>query len=337
MERYHEGLNVLHIPSELHGWVEENRSTLRRMQERLLAERTARAQPDKDDKIITSWNALMISALARAAQALNRSDYAASAAKAGQFILDHMQDGTTLLRIYRGKTGRQAAFLDDHAYLAVAFLDLYDATLDSKWLAAAEDLTRRMIDRFWDDHHGGFFATAAYHQQVLVRSKPGTDASLPSGNALAATALLRLGTLLGNQGYQQCAAQVLERHWQMMQNNPRMAMTMLLTADQFLHPAVEIAIVGEADRQETRVLVRTVHRRYMPAKSLVLLEPGHERERSLTASLPQLKDKTPVDGMPAAYVCVQNSCQPPVTSAAALERLLDDAGIPSPPAQEGER
>jgi len=215
---------------------------------KLFAVREKRVHPGKDDKVIVAWNGLMIDALARAAGALGEPRYAAAAAKAADFLHDNLlRDDGRLLHTWRHGKAKLDAYLDDYAALAGGLISLYEATFDSHRLDEAARLADVMLAQFADAEGGGFFYTADDHEQLIARTKDVTDASVPSSNALAATALARLGKLTGKASYADAAKGAMEAAVGMMKQAPTAMGQMLLAVDFQLGPTYELVFAGGAD------------------------------------------------------------------------------------------
>ncbi len=310
--------------------------------ERLYAVREQRVRPGLDDKQLTSWNALMISALAETGATLRRSDYLEAATTCAQFLLAQRRDqGGRLLR-----TDRLPGHLDDHAYLLEALLTLYEATFDPRWYHHAVALADEIIRRFSDGERGGFFTTADDHDPLPVRRKDLDDAPIPSGNSSAAFGLQRLALLSGAGRYERFAIGVLRLAYPLAGRHPQAFGHLLAAADFYLARVKEVAIVGPG----AGALLHTVRAEYRP--HLVLAGapdsecapgpgPGPGAEAVLdresapgpnnapgaddapgTDGVPLLDGREPVDGHAAAYVCEHFICQAPVTSPAELAALL---------------
>jgi uncharacterized protein YyaL (SSP411 family) len=272
--------------------------------------RAKRVWPGLDDKRLASWNALMISALADAGAVLERDDYLDAARKAADFVLTEMRDESgRLLRTWKDGRGRLNAYLEDHAYLVEALLTLYEATFEPRWFAAARELADAMIERFADDERGGFFDTASDHEQLVARRKSLEDNPIPAGNSSAAYGLLRLAALTGERAYEQRALGVLRLLHTIAGEHPQAFAHLLQALDFHFAPVKEVAIVGA----DARPLERVVRDRFRPHLVLAGGEPD---------GVPLLKDRTPVDGHAAAYVCENFACRRPVTEPDELEALL---------------
>ncbi len=273
---------------------------------RLYAIRSERIRPGLDDKQLTGWNALMISALAEAGAVLERGDYVEAAATCASFLLsERRNDDGELLR-----TGSIPAFLEDHAFLLEAMITLYETTFDPRWYREAVTIADQIIARFEDGERGGFFTTATNHERLAARRKDLEDSPIPSGNSSAASGLLRLALLSGEGKYERHALGVLRLLYPLAVRHPTAFGHFLRAVDFYLAPVREVAIIGpEAD-----ALVRVVRGAYRPH---VVLAGG------AADGVPLLEGRTPVDGLAAAYVCEHFVCQAPVTSAEELAQALE--------------
>ncbi|MDP2712261.1 MAG: thioredoxin domain-containing protein [Solirubrobacteraceae bacterium] len=287
-----------------------------RIRAALLAVRVQRVWPGLDDKRLTAWNALMISALAESGAVLERDDYIAAARRAAAFVLDEMRtaDGR-LLRTYNAGEAKLNAYLEDHAFLLEALLTLYEATFEARWFQAARALADDMIERFGDAERGGFFQTSSDHERLVARRKEIDDSPIPSGQSSAAFGLLRLAALTGETRYEQWGAGVLLLFGDLLRRSP-LAFGHLLQALDFQLAAVrEVALVG-ADGTDFRALRRVVRSAFRP--HLVLAGGDGEHD----GGVPLLAGRSARDGAATAYVCERFSCQAPVTGPAELARLL---------------
>jgi uncharacterized protein YyaL (SSP411 family) len=276
----------------------------------LYAVRAERVWPGLDDKRLTSWNALMISALAEAGAVLERPDYIEAAEAAAEFLLGSVRDDQgRLLRTWKDGRGRLNAYLEDHAYLLEALLTLYESSFEPRWFGEAVALAETLIDRFGDEEHGGFFETSADHERLLARRKDLEDHPIPSGNASAAYGLLRLAALTGEHRYEEQAVGVLRLLHELAPRHPQAFGHLLQALDFHLSPVREVALVGEG-REPLERVVRGAFRPHL------VLAGGP------ADGVPLLRDRNPVDGRAAAYVCERFACQAPVTEPEELERLL---------------
>ncbi|MEX0612758.1 MAG: thioredoxin domain-containing protein, partial [Pirellulales bacterium] len=307
------------VPNELAAELAESR-------EKIFAARAQRVRPGRDDKIIVAWNGLMIDAMARAGAALNQPEYVLTACEAASFILSRMRrDDGRLLHTFRAGVAKLDAYLDDYAALANALVSLYEANFNERGDDEAVRLMDIVLDEFIDPKGGGFFYTAADHEPLITRTKELTDSSTPSGNALAATALLRLGKLLGRSDYLDEAEKTLAAAVPIMQRAPMAAGQMLLALDHYLGPAHELVVVGDMARDDTKDAVAAVHRRYLPRSVTAARDVrSADADAARSAQLDQLfAGKESRDGQPVLYVCQNYACQAPAVGLAAIESQLD--------------
>jgi uncharacterized protein YyaL (SSP411 family) len=276
----------------------------------LYAARAKRIWPGLDDKRLTSWNALAISALAESGAVLGREDFLDAARGAAEFVLSDLrtEDGR-LLRTFKDGGGRLNAYLEDHAFLLEALLTLYESTFEPRWFAAARELADTMIERFADQEHGGFFETSSDHERLVARRKDPEDHPIPSGNASAANGLLRLAALTGEHSYESAAVGVLRLLHPLAPRHPQAFAHLLQALDFHLSPTREVALAG-ADTAPLEAVVRSEFRPHL------VLAGGEADE------VPLLEGRAEVDGRAAAYVCERFACQQPVTEPEELASLL---------------
>jgi uncharacterized protein len=301
-----EGANVLLRTAD------EDPSELTEIRRRLLAARDRRVRPGLDDKRLTSWNALMVGALAEAGAVLQRADYLDAATAAAGFLLEALRtpDGR-LLRTWKDGRARLAGYLEDHAFALEALLTLYEATFEVRWFRAARELADVTIAHFADNERGGFFSTADDHEALVARRKDLEDTPIPSGNSAMALGLLRLARLTGEHAYEERANGVIALLHPLAASHPT-AFAHLLQAIDFQQGEVhEVAIVGP----DAAPLERVVRGAYRPH---VVLAGGEDSG----GEVPLLADRHPVDGHAAAYVCERFACRAPVTDPQALAALL---------------
>ncbi|HEY6457148.1 MAG TPA: thioredoxin domain-containing protein [Steroidobacteraceae bacterium] len=275
----------------------------------LLAARSTRVRPGRDDKVLVSWNALLIRGLAIAARALGRADLAEAATDALQFIRRSMWRQGRLLATALGTEAHLSAYLDDYAYLLDAILELQQVRVRTDELKFAGELAQVMMARFHDPQGGGFFFTADDHEQLIHRSKVFADDATPAGTAIAAFALQRLGHLLGRPEWLAAAAGTVRAAWHGLAQRPQAHVAMLAALEELLHPP-QIIVIRGVDEQIEQWRAQLA-RLYAPRR-LVLAVPAQATD--LPAAL---ADKAP-RGEAVAYVCTGSVCGPPVTSLAAL-------------------
>jgi uncharacterized protein YyaL (SSP411 family) len=275
----------------------------------LLAAREQRVRPGLDDKRLTAWNALMISALADAGAALGEPRYRDAAVATAQFILRDLRADGRLLRTYNQGRAHLNAYLEDHAFLLEALLTLYEATFDPRWFDEARALADEILDRFADPERGGFFSTANDHEALIVRRKELEDTPIPSGSSAAAFGLVRLARLTGEARYEDAALGHIRLLHTFAGEHPPAFGHLLQAIDFVLADVQEVALVGD-DRGPLEAVVRETFRPHV----VVAGGPAN--------SVPLLAGREPVDGRAAAYVCQHFVCQRPVTEPDELRALL---------------
>ena len=319
-----QGASILHVPVGIDAFAEGKGMTaealamrLEAMRGKLLAARSKRIAPAKDDKVLTAWNGLMISAMARGAQVTGEARYAGAAMAAARFILARMRDGEGgLLHSWRGGQAKVGGFLEDYANLIAALVDLYETDFDPQWLHEADALAGRMLERFADVKEGGFFTTDGRDATVILRLKEYYDGAMPSGNSAAVHALMRLGRVLDREDYRQAARRAMESVVKAMEQMPDAYHRMLTAVAGELASSREVAIAGDPAAPETQALVRVLRELYLPG---VALAAGRNDAGGLIGLM---SGKTALAGRPSVYVCENFSCRAPVHTPDALRGLL---------------
>jgi len=289
----------------------------------LLALRTKRPRPHLDDKIITAWNGLMISAFARGAQVLGDTNYLESATRAAEFVRDKLYDAKThtLRRSYRGGPAEIGGFAEDYAFYIQGLLDLYEASFDVKWLRLAEQLQATQDRLFWDDKNGGYFTSTGDDPSILLRLKEDSDNAEPSPSSIAALNLLRLGQIRDAKELRGRAGKTIAAFAGSLNHYPSALPQMLVALDFSLTKPKQIIIAGKLDATDTRELLQETRRHYLP-NTVVLLADSGEGQKFLAAKLEEMTEMRPIDGKAAAYVCENFTCKAPVTSTEELRKLL---------------
>jgi uncharacterized protein len=271
-----------------------------------------RVRPHLDDKILTAWNGLMISAFSKGARILNQSSYLRAAQRAAEFILRELHRDGTLLRRYRNGEGAIPAFLDDYAFFMNALLDLYEADFDGAHLHNACELADRMIDLFEDRENGGFFSTAEGDPSLVMRIKEDYDGAEPSGNSMAASALLRLSNVTGEDRYRRSGEKALRAFASRMHNTPTTVPQMLVALIESLSSPKHVIISGA--REALKPFLEVLGRKFLPHHAVVWA--GSSGINPALASLPV--EQT----IPTAYVCEDFTCNLPVQQVDKLADLL---------------
>jgi len=284
----------------------------------LLRLREERSRPGLDDKVLVSWNCLMVVVLCDVYRYIGGEDSLLLAMRNLKFILDHMLIGDQLKRSWRNGRVSQNAFLEDYASLILALISMYQVDPDPAWYLAAEQLVNSMIDRFYDPD-GGFFDTSGIEDPLIVRPKEIQDNALPSGNSLAVTALLQFSALSGRTEVRRMAEEVLVSVSELVIRYPLSFANWLCAMDAAVNPGCEIAVLGDRNNPLTQELVKTVWSMYRPYAVLAVSDfpppPG---------SPLLLLNRSLVNELPTAYVCRSFVCKQPVNSPDELIRQLDD-------------
>lgn len=288
---------------------------------RLLARRAERERPLRDDKVLTDLNGLAIASLARAARVLDEPRYAEAATAAAHFVQTHLRrDDGRLLHRYRDGEAGLPGYLDDHAFLIWGLVELYEATFDPAMLEHALALQDVQDAHFWDEADGGYFLSADDGEPLLVRRKVVYDGAIPSGNSVSALNLLRLSRLTGNPKHEQRAEQLMRAFSAQVAAQPSAHTFLLLALDFALGPAHEVVIAGERGAADTRRLLDVLRETYLP--NAVLLLRDEATSEALDRITGYTESHTPRGGA-TAYVCRQQRCEAPVTSAEALRERLE--------------
>ncbi|MBR9975568.1 MAG: thioredoxin domain-containing protein, partial [Bacteroidetes bacterium] len=280
-----------------------------------------RIHPSLDDKMLASWNGLMIAALARAGQAFENEDITQLAAHAADALLERMRDPDgRLLRRLRGTEAGIPGFLEDYAFVVWGLIDLYEATFHTRYLHTAVDLADRMLILFGDPSDGGLFFTASDAEQLIVRSKEAQDGALPSGNSAAALSLLRLSKMTGNMEYERRAMAITEAFASVVDRYPTGHSVMLWALHTAQQPGTEIVLCG-ATPDHVRDMARAVRSRWLPDSVLLYRSDGEDD--ALDALAPYTATHRPINDEATAYVCRGFACAFPVASVEKMLELLD--------------
>jgi hypothetical protein len=292
------------------------------MKAKLLARRETRVHPGTDEKVLTSWNGLMLAAMADAAALLERDDYLSAARRNAEFILGTLHADGRLLR-----TGKQVedgfkvasipGFLEDYAYFADGLLHLFEADFDPRWLETARALADTMLRLFLDEN-GDFYNTPTDGEALVDRPREITDNATPAGNSVAMDVLLRLAVLTGNEEYRAVAEKVIGKSTAMMARHPQAFGRLLSAADFLVGPARELVIVGDPASEEVRALLRVARAEFRPNLVIAAAAPGSP----LSEMLPLFEGRAMLENRPTAYVCENYACRQPVTTPAALAEQL---------------
>jgi uncharacterized protein YyaL (SSP411 family) len=323
-----DGKNVLHVPrpladvaTDLSISETDARARLGRARARLLAARAKRVPPHTDRKVIAAWNGLMISAFAQAARVLGEPAYARTAARAMDAVLAQLARGDRLARHAVAGRATGAGYLDDYAFVVAGLLDLWEATYEPRWLERAVALQRTLDEGFQDRARGGYFATATWHERLLVREKPDYDGAEPSGNSVELENLLRLGALTADDTYRASADALLRAFGPTLARTPDALPRMLCGLDFRLDRAREIVVVTPATAAQAEPFLAVLRRTFLPSHVSVVGTAGPALA-SLARRLPPVAGKTVTTGRATAYVCERGVCELPTTDPAVFARQI---------------
>jgi uncharacterized protein YyaL (SSP411 family) len=315
--RKRNGKNILHIAKplseiaqEFHLSFEELTLKLNKILRVLFDKRERRIRPAKDYKILVDWNGLMIAALAKASFVLNEPLYVNAARKAVDFILKNVRNENGILyHLYAKGEKSVEGFLDDYAFLIWGLIEIYEASFENKYLQTALELTKTMIDGFWDKSYGGFYFTAKNTDDAFPKIKEVYDGAVPSGNSVALLNLLRLAWLTREFEYEDKAKQIIKVFSKEVKQAPAAHTFMLIGLDFALGPTYQVTLVGDPDEKSMHEMIRALKAQYLPNVIVSLKqnnEMGYER----------------IEAKATAYVCLDQICMPPTNKAEKLLKLL---------------
>ena len=318
--------NILHIDQDstviakLMGVSSERLSEVVERGKRILFEaREKRIKPGRDEKMLTAWNGLMLRSFAEASRVFGRMDYLEVAKSNAEFVLKHLRKDGRLLRTHKDGESRLNGYLEDYSYLIDGLLSLYEATFDIRWFEEALTLAETMIENFWDDSNGGFYFTSVDHESLITRTRDFYDNATPSGNSVAAGALIKLALLTGEDRFRQMAEKILLIMKSAMMRAPNGFGHMLCALDLHLSSPHEIAIVAQRGDAGAGPLIDTVFNRYLPNQVVAMADAA---DSAAASKIKLLENRTPLDGRATAYVCRNFHCEAPVTDPVRLAQQL---------------
>ncbi len=293
--------------------------------EKLFNARSKRPRPHLDDKILVDWNGLMISALSFGWRVLDEPRYRQAAERSAQFILKNLirEDGRLLHRWREGESAITGT-IEDYAFFIHGLIDLYEATFDPDYLREAKRLSYDMLRLFWDESSGGFFFTANDAERLLVRPKEIYDGAIPSGNSIAALALIRMGRLTMEKEFESKAEVLFKAFSNEISQMPNAYPQMLIALDFTLGPSKEIVIVGEKEAKETSQMINGIYKKFIPNKVVAFRASSEKEAEAIVGPIPFLKELVPLEGKTTVYVCTNYVCALPTTSTKRMQELLED-------------
>lgn len=325
---FEDGRSILHVRIPVEKFaaregmaVEELEEVLEQGRQKLFTARERRIHPLKDDKVLTSWNGLMIAAMAKAYQALGDQVYLDAARNAASFILENLKKNHRLFRRYRDGEVAYPGYMDDYANFVWGLIELYEATFEPNYLEEAVALNRAMINLFWDETHYGFFYSGRDNEVLIKQSKEIYDGAIPSSNSVATLNLVRLSRITGELNLARKAEEVAGTFAKRIKAYPSAYTQFLAALDFIIGPSREIVIVESQNGGNLRAMVETIHRNFVPNKVL-LLRPSDQQTDRITALAPFTKDLRAPGNQTAVYICEHNSCQNIITEVEELKAAL---------------
>lgn len=312
------------LASELKMEKGEFAAYVERLCRKLFEARERRVHPYKDDKILASWNGLMIAALAKGGAALGEPRYTSAAIRAVDFIYRELRrsDGRLLAR-YRDGEPAYPGYLDDYAFLTWGLLELYETTFEAGYLRKAIELTRESIKLFWDDEDGGFYFYGGDAEQLIARPKELYDGAIPSGNSVALLNLLRLARLTGDEELLQIAGKQIRAFGAEVKAYPAGYTFFLQGVDFYLGPVREVVIAGKPDSADTKEMLNVVRTQYNP-RTVIVFHPEGENGEEIETLAPFVQEQRIVNERATAYVCQNYTCQAPVNDVDRFMEILQN-------------
>ena len=293
---------------------------IRTSAQKLLEARNKRIQPATDDKILTGWNGLMISAFALGYQVFRDTRFLEAATSAARFILGNLRKDGQLLRRYRDGEASISGTLEDYAYLSAGLLDLYGASFESHWLREAFLLNGGMITLFWDKADGGFVSNRTGEIELAVAIKDAYDGPIPSGNSIAAQNLLRVAALTTDAELKKRAEAIFRAFRATLEESPLEHTQMLCAVEFYLSSPAQV-VIASRDREEAKDFAAESSSPFRPHKVVAFSQPG-VTETELPELTPLIKDKVAIQGKPTVYICEDYTCKAPITDLEDLKRAL---------------
>jgi len=315
-----EGHNIPNLPQALEA------QDFSHARQKLFEHRALRIRPGLDDKVLVSWNALMIQSMAQAGVILDEPKYLRAAERAACFLLEHMVNSSSsgqlrLLHSWRHGKAKLNAYLDDYSYLANALTTLYECTANGRWLDDAVTLTETVLTHFHDKQDGGFFFTSDDHEQLITRNKDSFDSSVPSGNSMMAYVLVRLGKLCHNTSWLDLAQQTICNAAVVMQQAPNGCGQMMLALDLLLNDTQEI-VIATAQTEEQEKLRQQLFDGFIPRRTIAFI--NSDNPATTAGALMQQIDSRPlVDNQTTVYLCQNFSCQKPLSNYGDIKSAFD--------------
>ncbi|MBT5549338.1 MAG: thioredoxin domain-containing protein [Nitrospina sp.] len=311
------GKNIFHL-SKNYDWNENAVLEVKNLKKKLLEIRKKRERPFKDDKVLTAWNGLMISSMAKASQVLQDPDYLVAAQNSANFLKTHLYEKKKLARRFRDSEAKFTASLDDYAYLIQGLIDLYEADFDEKWLDWASQLQKKQDALFWDKDAGGYFFSEEEGSLLPGRNKRFEDNARPNSNAVSALNLLKLYNFTLYKPFREKAKSIFSLAGDMMNRIHNAFAQMFIALDFFLDRSKEVIVVGPKQSHEKDLILKMLRTEFLPNKTVGYISPDTK------SSYPVFENKTTAEGRTIVYVCEKNICKFPTEDIAKARDLVKD-------------
>ncbi|HEY5621817.1 MAG TPA: hypothetical protein VIR77_04370, partial [Pontiella sp.] len=312
------GKNIPHLSGRLSA---DQTVRLNAARKKLLEERNRRIHPLTDTKVLTDWNGLMMAAFAKAGRVFDQPRWVDAAVRAGAFFENEMkQENGRLWHRWREGDRAVPGQLDDYAFMIFGLLELYESTFDVQYIESALQYNGILSDAFMDQERGGYFKTADYAEELIVRPKEIYDGAVPSGNSIQMYNLLRLARLTGRSQLEEEAAEMGKVFGDMMVRSPSNSAQALIALQYAFGESMEIVIAGERNHPEVIRMLKHIRSVYLPGKVVLLKEP--DSAETLSGLAPFTKEQEPVSGRPTVYICRNFACEKPITTLEELQQQL---------------
>jgi hypothetical protein len=325
---FEDGRSIIHVRVPLDKFAEQEKMEVGELEkileegrEKLFLARERRVHPLKDDKVLTSWNGLMIVAMAKAYQALGKQTYVDAARDAAGFILERLKKNQRLFRRYRDGEVAHPGYLDDYTNFVWGLIELYETTFEPKYLEEAIALNNAMIDLFWDETNGGFFYSGRDNEVLIKQSKEIYDGAIPSSNSVAILNLARLSQITGEVNLADKVEEIAGTFAKRIKAYPSAYTQFLAALDFIIGPSREIVVVESQNGGSSRLMVETIHREFVPNK-VVLLRKADESGDRIAALAPFTKELRAHGNRSAVHICEKQSCQETITELEKLKAAL---------------
>jgi uncharacterized protein len=311
------GKNIIHLNQNI-DWKHTEDLKIEKLKEKLLEVRKKRERPFKDDKVLTAWNGLMISAMAKAAQVLQDPGYLLAAQKSASFLKTHLYDKEILARRFRSGETKFTASLDDYAYLIQGLIDLYQADFNEQWLDWASHLQKKQDELFWDKDAGGYYFSKEEGSLLPGRNKRFEDNARPNSNAVSGLNLLKLYNFTLHKPFREKSKKIFSLAGDMMNRLHNAFAQMFIALDFFLDRSKEVVVVGPKQSKEKDDIIKMLHGEFLPNITVGYISSDTE------SSFPVFENKTSADGRTIVYVCENNICKFPTEELTKARELVKD-------------